>query len=62
VDDDGDHRRDHEEPVGHRVEDHSHGRHLMEAAGHEPVDPVGGTERPQQDGRRRLVVTTEQEP
>ena len=62
MDDDGDHRRDHQHPVGHRVQHLAHGRYLVEAAGHEPVDPVGRPEGAQQDGRRRLPIGAEQEP
>ncbi len=62
MDGDGDHRRDHQDPVGHRVEHLPHRRHLVVAAGHEPVDPVGGAEGAQQEGGRRLPTGTEQEP
>ena len=44
VDDDGDHRGDHQDPVGHRVEHLPDRGDLVVAAGHEPVDPVGGPE------------------
>ena len=52
VDHDGDHRRAHQEPVGRRVQHLAEGGHLVVAAGHEPVDPVGGPEHGQEHGRR----------
>ena len=53
-----DHRDDcssDEHPVGDGVEDLPELRDLVEAAGDEPVYPVGRPEHRQQDRRRRLV-------
>ena len=62
VDDDGDDRRPHQQPVRRRVEDLAERGHLVEAAGHVAVDPVGGAEHGQQDGGLRLVVQPEEQP
>ena len=60
--DDRDHRRPHQDPVGGGVEDLAQGGHLVPAPGHEAVDPVGGPEHGQEDGRRRLAVGAEEQP
>ena len=44
------------------VEHLADGRHLVPAPGHEAVDPVGGAEDGQQDGRRGLAVRAEEQP
>ena len=59
---DGDHPRADQEPVGRRVEHLAERRDLVEPAGHEAVDPVGGPEHGQQDGGRRLAAGPEQQP
>ena len=62
VDHDRDHRRADEHAVGRRVEHLAERRDLVVAAGHEAVDPVGGAEHGQEDGRGRLAVPAEEQP
>ncbi len=59
---DGDDGGHHQHTVGDRIEHLTDGRHLVVAAGDEPVHPVGGAERAQQHRGCSLSTRAEQQP